>query len=148
MERSIATEILTTIQESESCMTKAMTDLEGACPEETWSSCNRLVAAAMDDMFSYLMVHIYMDYRDLAPDWYDGGFPKHAGFPHLKLRKEARDRLLTAFDAAYEKVQFAGDRLSQISDPVERAMFQYGILETSARLCRGRVALLAAEVES
>jgi hypothetical protein len=147
MERSTATEILTTIQESESFICKAIAELKGACPEETWSSCARLVGAAIDDMMSYVMVRIWNDYPDLAPDWHDGGFPKHTGFPKLKLRKEARDMLLTAFDAADEKVQSAAARLPQIADPVEREMFKHGLLETSARLSRARVALLWADLE-
>ena len=147
MERSIANEILTTVQESEFFIHKAIGELKRACPEETWRACAKLVTSAMTDMFDYVMAPIYNEHPDLAPDWYRDGTPLKPQVPHLKLSKEARQMLLTAFEAAYEKARSAASRLSQISDPLEVAMYSYGVHQVSVSLCRARVILLMAEVE-
>jgi hypothetical protein len=148
MEKSIANEILTTIQESSFFINKAIADLKGASTEETWGACAKLVGAAMSEMFMYVMAPIYDEHPDLAPDWYREGSPLKVEVQHLKLSKEARQALLTAFEAAYEKAQSAASRLSQVSDPLEVAMYSHGFHEVGVRLCRARVVLLMAEIES
>jgi hypothetical protein len=65
----------------------------------------------------------------------------------LKLPPEARRALLTAFEAAYEKVQSAVGRLSQLSDPLEVALYGQGFHQISVTICRARVTLLMAEPE-
>lgn len=148
MEKSIANEMLTTIQESSCCIHNAIADLKGTLTEETWSACAKLAGAAMGDMLMYVMAPIYDEHPDLAPDWYREGSPLKLQVQHLKLSKEARQMLLTAFEAAYEKAQSAASRLSQVSDPLEVAMYSHGFHEVSVRLCRARVVLLMAELES
>jgi hypothetical protein len=147
MEKSIASEILTTIQESQFFITKAIGGLKGTCSEENWRAYAKLVASAMSDGFDTVMSPIYNEYPDLAPDWYREGVPVHHQVPHLKVSKEARQALLTAFEAAYEKVQSAASRVSQLSDPLEVARYSYGVHQTSVSLCYARVALLTAELE-
>jgi hypothetical protein len=148
MERSIANEILTTIQESERFIHNAIADLKGVLPEETWRACAKLVGSAMTDMLDYVMAPIYNEHPELSPDWYREGPPLKLEVQHLKISKEARQVLLTAFEAAYEKAQSVAGRLSQISDPLELAMYSYGFHCSSLSLCRARVILLMAEIES
>ena len=61
---------------------------------------------------------------------------------------KVRQVLLTAFEAAYEKAQSAAGHLSQVSDPLEVAMYSFGFHQISVSLCRARVILLMAELES
>jgi hypothetical protein len=147
MERSIADELLTTIQESERLINKARGELKRAYPEKNWHACAKLVASAMTDMFDWMMAPIYNEHPDLAPDWYREGTPLKLEVEHLKLSKEARQALLTAFEAAYEKVQSAASRVFQLSDPLEVARYSYGVHQISVSLCRARVILLTAELE-
>jgi hypothetical protein len=148
MKKNIANEILTTIQESSFFINKAIAELKGASPEKTWLACAQLVGAAMTDMFDHMMAPIFNEYPDLAPDWYREGTPLKPEVQHLKLSKEVRQVLLTAFEAAYEKAQSAAGRLSQVSDPLEVAMYSFGFHQISVSLCRARLILLMAELES
>jgi hypothetical protein len=148
MEKIIANEILTTIQESSNFIQKAIVDLKGTWPEETRRPCARLVGAAMTDMLDYVMAPIYNEHPELSPDWYREGPPLKLEVQHLKISKEARQVLLTAFEAAYEKAQSAAGRLSEVSDPLELAIYSRGFHQISVSLCRARVILLMAEIES
>ncbi len=146
MERSIANEILATLHESSFLVDKTLGDLKGACPQEPFRACARLLGRVMSDMFDTVMAPIYDEHPDLAPDWYRDGPPR--GRPEiqpLKLPAEARQALLTAFEAAYEKVQSVLGRLSQLSDPLEVASYSEGLHQVSVALCRARVTLLRAE---
>lgn len=148
MERNVANEMLTTIQESQSFILKAIAELEGACPEETWSACAKLVGRTATDMFDYVMSPIFDEYPDLAPDWYREGTPMPNYVRNLNLLTKAPDTLLSAFEAAYEKAQSAIGLLSQISDPLELAVYSHGIHQACSQLCNARVVLLYAAMES
>ena len=146
MERSIANEILTALHESSCLVDKTLGDLKGACPQEPFRACAKLLGYVMSDMFDTVMAPIYDEHPDLAPDWYRDGPPRgRQEIQHLKLPAEARQALLTAFEAAYEKVQSAIGRLSQLSEPLEVALYRQGLHQISVTLCRARATLLMAE---
>jgi hypothetical protein len=146
MEKSIANEILTALRESSYVVDKTLGELKGACPEEPFRACAKLLGCVMSDMFDTVMAPIYDEHPDLAPDWYRDGPPRgRPEVPHLKLPPEARKALLTAFETAYEKVQSASGRLSHLSDPLEVAVYSQGFHQISVALCRARVTLLMTE---
>jgi hypothetical protein len=148
MERSIANEILTALHESSHIIDKTLGEVKGACSHEPFRACAKLLGHVMSDMFDTVMAPIYDEHPDLAPDWYRDGPPRgRPEIPHLKLPPEARQALLTAFEAAYEKVQSTAGRLSQLSDPLEVALYSQGLHQISVTLCRARVALLMAALE-
>jgi hypothetical protein len=146
MERSIANEILTVLQESSWLVDKTLGDLKGACPEEPFRACAKFLGYVMSDMFDAVMAPIYDEHPDLAPDWYRDGPPRgREEIQRLNLPAEARQALLTAFEAAYAKVQSAIGRISQLSDPLEVALYSQGLHQISVTLCRARATLLIAE---
>ncbi|TKD09910.1 hypothetical protein [Polyangium fumosum] len=148
MEKIIANEILATLHESSYVVDKILGELKGACPEEPFHACAMLLAYVMSDMFDNVMAPMYDEHPDLAPDWYREGPPRgRPAITPLKLPLKARQALLDAFETAYEKVQAAGHRLSQLPDPLEVALYAQGIHQVSVSLCRARVTLLMADVE-
>jgi hypothetical protein len=145
MERSIANEILTALHESSYLIDKTLGELKGTLPQEPFRACAKLLGQVMSDGFDNVMAPIYDAHPDLAPDWYRDGPPRgRPEIPSLRLPPEARQALLTAFEAAYERVQSAAGRLSQL-DPLEVALYSQGFHQISAALCRARVTLLMAE---
>lgn len=148
MERILANEILTTIQESSFLIDKTLGELKETCPQESFRACAKLLGYVMSEMFDTVMAPIYDEHPELAPDWYRDGPPRgRKEISSVKLPREARQALLAAFESAYEKVQFAAGRLSQLSDPLEVALYGQGFHQISAALCHGRVTLLMAELE-
>jgi hypothetical protein len=146
MEKSIANEILATLHESSFLVDKTLGELKGACAQEPFRACAKLLGYVMSNMFDTVMAPLYDEHPDLAPDWYRDGPPRgRPEIPHLELSPEARQALLTAFEAAYEKVQSAVCRLSKLSDPLEVALYSQGFHQISVALCRARVTLLMAE---
>src|SRR5688572_12828586 len=118
MEKNIAKEILAALRESSYVVDKTLGELKGACPEEPFRASAKLLGYVMSDMFDAVMAPIYDEHPDLAPDWYRDGSPRETSeTTRLKLPPEVRQALLAAFEAAYEKVQVAGSRLSQLTNP-------------------------------
>lgn len=149
MERKLAKEILTTLHESSYLIDKTLAEIKGACQPEPFRACARLLGHVMSDMSDTVMAPIYDEHPDIAPDWYREGPPREREeIPRVKLPAEARQALLTAFEAAYEKVQSALQRLSEHSDPREAALYSQGLHQISVGLCNARVILLYAELES
>lgn len=149
MERNIANDILTALRESSGIVDKTLGELKDVCPQEPFRACAKLLGYAMSDMFDAVMAPIYNEHPELAPDWYHEGSQR--GRPEispLNLPPEARQALLAAFEAAYERVQSAAGCLLQTSDPLEIAFYSEGLHQISARLCHARVTLLTAERSS
>jgi len=148
MERTIANEIVTTLHASSFLVDKTLSEVKATCSHEPFRACCKLLGYVMADMLDALIAPIYDEHPDLAPDWYrDGPQPGKWKISRLKLPPEARQALLTAFEAAYENVQSAMGRISQLSDPLEVAFYSQGLHQISVSLCRARVTLLMAEPE-
>lgn len=146
MDKAIATEILTALRESSALVDKTLGDLKGACPQESFRACAKLLGQVMSDMFDAVMAPIYDEHPDLAPDWYREGTPRgRPEIPYLPLSQEARQALLAAYEGAYQKVQSTTEHLSRLSDPLEVALYRQGFHQISAALCRAKVILLNQE---
>lgn len=145
MEKNIASEILSTLNEASTVIDKALGEAKHACPPESFRVCAKLLGNAMSDMFDHVMAPIYAEHQDLAPDWYRDGSPRgRPQIPELHLPRETQKELLAAFETAYQKIQSSLHGLSRLSNPVDIALYSQGLHQVSVALCRARVILLLA----
>jgi hypothetical protein len=146
MEKNTANDVLNTLHAAAFIVDKTLADVQGTCPEEQFRASASLLAHAMSDMAGFVMEPIYNEHPDLAPDWYRDGPPGGGpDIPNIEAPPEVRRALLAAFEAAYEKVQSALERVSRLPDPADVALYSLGLHRISATLCRARMALLLAK---
>lgn len=148
MEKSIANDILKTLNESSSLIDQTLAELKNTCPPEYFRPCAKLLGRTMSDIFDHLMAPIYDEHQDLAPDWYRDGSPRaKPEIARLKLSSEAKYALLSAFEAAYQRIQSTLSSLSGLLNPLETALYSQGLHQVSVALCHARVTLLMAETD-
>ena len=148
MEKTFAHDLLKELNESWGVINQKLLDLQGACPEQPFRACTRLLASIMSEMSGAVMERIYDEHPDLAPDWYRDGPPSGGpDIPEIALPTEASQALLTSFEAAYEKVQTAMQRVASLPDPIDVARVSLGLHIISVSICRARLSLLRAKTE-
>lgn len=143
MEKKIATDILSTLNESAFVVDKTLGEIKGTCPDDQFRACARLLGTLMSDMFDSAMAPIYDEHPDLAPEWYREGAPRtRPDLPALKLDAATQEQLLGAFSIAYEKVQLLLGQVSSMEDPKEAAMMRHGLHQISVSISHAQMTLL------
>ena len=143
MDKKIASDILSTLNESAFVVDKTLDEIKNSCPDEQFRVCARLLGMLMSDMFDSAMAPIYDEHPDLAPEWYRDGPPRaRPDLPALKLDAEIQKQLVGAFDNAYEKVQLLLGQVSSLNDPKEAAMMRHGLHQISVSICHAQMTLL------
>jgi hypothetical protein len=143
MEKKIASDILSTLNESAFVVDKTLGEIKNSCPDEQFRVCARLLGTVMSDMFDSAMAPIYDEHPDLAPEWYRDGPPRaRPDITALKLDAAMQHQLVVAFNIAYEKVQLLLGQVSSLEDPWESALMRHGLHQISVSICRAQMALL------
>lgn len=146
MEKKIASDILSTLNESTFVVNKTLSVIKNSCPDEQFRVCARLLGTVMAEMFDSAMAPIYDEHPDLAPDWYRDGAPRaKPDLPALKLDTAIQVQLLGAFNTAYEKVQIVLGEISSLDDPKEAALMRHGLHQISVSICDAQLTLISAE---
>jgi hypothetical protein len=146
MEKKIASDILSTLNESAFVVDKTLRDIKSSCPDEEFRVCAILLGTFMSEMFDSAMAPIYNEHPDLAPDWYRDGAPRtKPDLPVLKLEAAIQVQLLGAFNIAYEKVQMLLGQISSLDDPKEAATMRQGLHQISVSICHAQMTLLSAQ---
>lgn len=145
MDKKIARDILSTLEESTFVIDKTLGEIKQSCPEEQFRACTRLLGTLMSEMFDSTMAPIYDEHPDLAPEWYRDGSPRRVQeIPALGLEVAIQRQLVVAFTLAYEKVQRLLGQVSNIGDPRESAMMRHGLHQISVSICIAQMTLLNA----
>jgi len=148
MEKDTARELLTSLHDASFIVRKTLVDGKGTYPEGQFDACAHLVGHLMTDMFDTVMVPIYNQHQDLAPEWYSPGVPLgRETIAEITAPPEVREALLRAFETAYERVQAALNQVSNLPDPDDVALYSLGLHEISVRICRARLSLLRAKTD-
>ena len=146
MNQTTAQDILANLHESTFAIDKTLAELKGSCPDEPLRICATLLGKVMSDMFDSVMVPIYAEHPDLAPEWYREGTPR--GQPEVRsltLTPVVRDALVEAFDAAYHRIQ--SQLVSVAGDPREIMLLRRGLHQVSTTLAHAQLTLLQANLE-
>lgn len=147
MDKKMASDILSTLNESSFVIDKTLSEIKGKCPDDSFRECALLLGTLMADMFDSTIAPIYDENPDLAPEWYRNGPPRtRDDIPTLKLAPENHQALVDAFAAAYEKVQSLLGTTSAISDPREATMMRHGLHQISVSISHAQMTLLAADL--
>ncbi len=144
MDKKMASDILSTLNESTFVVDKTLGEIKQSCPEEQFRECARLLGAFMSEMFDSTLAPIYDEHPDLAPEWYRDGPPRRQEIPALGLEAAIQRQLVAAFTVAYEKVQQLLGNVSNIDDPRQAATLRHGLHQISVSICVAQMTLLNA----